>query len=789
MNYTIKSGDTLGAIAKKYNTTVAELQRLNNISNPDKIKAGDVIKVKATSSTTSTTSATTYKVQQGDTLSGIAARFGTTVSNLVKLNNLANADNIQAGQTLKIKGTASSSSNSSSSTASTYTVKSGDTLGGIAAKFGTTVSSLQQLNGITNPDRINAGDILRIKGTTTTSSSSSTTTYIIKNGDTLSGIAARFGTTVSALQQLNGITNPDRIEAGQTIRIKGTATGNSSGTVSTYTVKNGDTLSGIAAKFGTTVANLQSLNGISNPNFIKAGDVLRISGASTSASTTSSTSTYVVKSGDTLSGIAARFGTTVASLQSLNGISNPNQIYAGQTLIIYGSGGGSYSGGNTYVPLQGNGYLVTSDQLRRIGWTVVNDSMVNDLNNCLRRFNITTLSRIRHFISQCSHESAGGVYTQEIDAGYKYENNVDDLGNTQPGDGPKFKGAGYIQVTGRYNYTQFANYIGDPKVVTLGVSYVAANYPWTIAGHWWYRNGMNSLIDNGATVKEVTKKVNGGYNGLAERQMYYNRCVQVITSVTPVQTNTGGSTSGSGSSQTSKPNVQTTLPKVEPGKRQSVSLVREIVKTITSKNYNNIISSGFTYNKELILENINLPQVSIKITLNVSNTLRSRGDNIVLIFDKNGNYTAAFERTVNELTTSNEISGTLSKFGKQALINRINDLSTATKYGNIYMKYTINGQNNIKVSFIVDSKERTVNNSGIIEQISCELVYDITLKNSTLRPSTYQTSNYANVAFALVVVAVVGIVVALSAPPTTVVAAAGALLIWIGTKLKIIDKK
>ncbi|HEL2384477.1 TPA: LysM peptidoglycan-binding domain-containing protein, partial [Streptococcus suis] len=153
MTYTIKSGDTLGTIAKKFNTTVAELQKLNNISNPDKIYVGQILKITGSSSSFTTNSATTYTVKSGDTLSGIAARFGTTVSALQSLNGISNPDKIQVGQVLKIKG---STSVVTSTSVTTYTVKSGDTLSGIAARFGTTVSALQNLNGISNPDQIYA---------------------------------------------------------------------------------------------------------------------------------------------------------------------------------------------------------------------------------------------------------------------------------------------------------------------------------------------------------------------------------------------------------------------------------------------------------------------------------------------------------------------------------------------------------------------------------------------------------------------------------------------------------
>lgn len=99
-------------------------------------------------------------------------------------------------------------------------------------------------------------------------------------------------------------------------------------TSTTYTVQSGDTLSGIANKFGTTYQKLAEINGISNPNKIYAGQVLKISG------TTSNTITYTVKHGDTLSGIAKKYNTTVDNLVSKNGIKDKNKIYVGQVLKI-----------------------------------------------------------------------------------------------------------------------------------------------------------------------------------------------------------------------------------------------------------------------------------------------------------------------------------------------------------------------------------------------------------------------------------------------------------------------
>ncbi len=99
--------------------------------------------------------------------------------------------------------------------------------------------------------------------------------------------------------------------------------------VGTYTVRSGDTLSSIAAKFGTSYQALAGLNGISNPNLIYVGQVLRVNGSASAGSVY-----YTVRVGDNLSSIASRYGTSYQSIASLNGLTNPNLIYVGQTLKI-----------------------------------------------------------------------------------------------------------------------------------------------------------------------------------------------------------------------------------------------------------------------------------------------------------------------------------------------------------------------------------------------------------------------------------------------------------------------
>ncbi|WP_396427397.1 LysM peptidoglycan-binding domain-containing protein [Limosilactobacillus fermentum] len=156
--------------------------------------------------------------------------------------------------------------------------------------------------------------------------------YTVKSGDTLSAIASRYGMTVNALVTLNGIRNANLIYPGQVLRVADSGQGSTvsqkattTTTTGSYTVRYGDTLSAIASRYGTSTSTLASINGISNPNWIYPGQVLKLSGGS-------STRAYTVRSGDTLAGIASRLGTSWTSLKAKNGIANANLIYPGQTL-------------------------------------------------------------------------------------------------------------------------------------------------------------------------------------------------------------------------------------------------------------------------------------------------------------------------------------------------------------------------------------------------------------------------------------------------------------------------
>ncbi len=162
------------------------------------------------------------------------------------------------------------------------------------------------------------------------------TTYVVSWGDTLYSIARRYGTTVSAIVQANQLSNPNWIYVGQRLAIPGT-TSPAPTTSGLYVVQRGDTLSVIAARHGTTVQRLVQMNGLTNPNLIIVGQRLAVpeGAAPNQPARSPATSTlYHVQRGDTLIGIAARFGVSMWDIVLANGIVNPSFIYVGQSLVI-----------------------------------------------------------------------------------------------------------------------------------------------------------------------------------------------------------------------------------------------------------------------------------------------------------------------------------------------------------------------------------------------------------------------------------------------------------------------
>jgi membrane-bound lytic murein transglycosylase D len=159
---------------------------------------------------------TTHRVRKGETLSGIARQYGVSVTSIKQANNLR-SNNIRVGQKLRVSG-ASKSGSSSGATSTTHTVRSGDSLYMIARKYGTSVDRIRKDNGISG-NNIRVGQKLKIRGGKgVASAGSSTRTHRVKSGDTLYGIARKYGVTVGAIEEANGLKTTN-LRPGQKLKI------------------------------------------------------------------------------------------------------------------------------------------------------------------------------------------------------------------------------------------------------------------------------------------------------------------------------------------------------------------------------------------------------------------------------------------------------------------------------------------------------------------------------------------------------------------------------------------
>ena len=368
------------------------------------------------SNETTTTSGNSYTVVSGDSLYAIARKTGTSIQELLSLNGLNLNSIIHPGQVLALSSKAAStetkqeesapkeekasaettseetsSGTNQSSTGGTYTVVSGDGLYAIARKTGTPIQELLSLNGLNLNSIIHPGQVLTLSASSETSaheeststeeeSSSSTQettseenaasseqpstggTYTVVSGDGLYAIARKTGTSIEDLLSLNGLSLNSTIYPGQVLKLSANSEGatveestestveetqeetSSQETASTenaqlYYVHQGDTLYRIARNYGISLSTLLTWNNLSVDSSIYPGQALKVSEESTSSSEETATSsessatTYTVQAGDGLWRIAKNHGLTLDELKSLNQLTS-NIIHPGQVLIV-----------------------------------------------------------------------------------------------------------------------------------------------------------------------------------------------------------------------------------------------------------------------------------------------------------------------------------------------------------------------------------------------------------------------------------------------------------------------
>jgi predicted chitinase len=188
--------------------------------------------------------------------------------------------------------------------------------------------------------------------------------------------------------------------------------------------------------------------------------------------------------------------------------------------------------------------MLTTEQLQAImpGLSAKkNAEFLPFLQGAMREFAIDAPARVAAFLAQLAHESGQFRFMEEIwgptPAQRRYEPQsglAANLGNTEPGDGKRFKGRGPIQITGRANYRRFGDLLGVGLVEDPARAAVP-ELAFRIAGLFWSKKGLNELADRATpdAFREITRRINGGFNGLADRQKFYGAACTVLGVVEP----------------------------------------------------------------------------------------------------------------------------------------------------------------------------------------------------------------------------------------------------------------
>lgn len=354
--YRLQQGETLAQVAGRSGMTEDELRKVNGIPKGRRVLANSTLLVRSTGtedqqdiaaelanaklqlSPTTTWRRVTYRVRSGDTLSGIARRWRITMKSIVTANRLR-SDRLRVGQRLVLtvpnvpRQAIASTQRSESSQHVIHRVRSGETLSTIASRYGVSIAQLKMTNRI-RTNLIRPGQRLRIPfgGADAVSD---TKIYTVKAGDTLSTIASRYGVSVVRLKRANRLSG-DSLRIGDRLEIPTqVAVSEAPKRVAksrTHRVRSGESLYTIGKRYGVSVDRIKAANGLRR-NTIRVGQELVIPARSSGASASASGKVHRVRSGDTLSEIARRYGTTVSKLRSANGLTS-NRLRIGQELKI-----------------------------------------------------------------------------------------------------------------------------------------------------------------------------------------------------------------------------------------------------------------------------------------------------------------------------------------------------------------------------------------------------------------------------------------------------------------------
>ncbi len=271
MKYTVKAGDTLYGISNQFGVSVTELAEINNVVGRP-LRIGEVLTI-PTNTGNNPNNMFMYTVKKGDSLYSIAKKYNTTVNEIMKLNYLTNTD-LSIGQVIRIPEMYFKEDEMFLPNYINYTVKRGDTLYSIARDNNINIDTLIKDNSLTN-NNLSVGQVLRIRTpmsstieveecfgrdyTLPIDISTNYINYTVKRGDSLYSIAKAYNTTVDAIKNTNNLVNTN-LSIGQVLKIP--SNNNASVSNNIYIVKPGDNLYSIARRFNTTVDKIKRNNNL-----------------------------------------------------------------------------------------------------------------------------------------------------------------------------------------------------------------------------------------------------------------------------------------------------------------------------------------------------------------------------------------------------------------------------------------------------------------------------------------------------------------------------------------------
>ncbi len=325
------------------------------------------------STSTANTNSATHKVSAGESLTAIARRYNISLHALAKENGLSVTDGVLIGQTLKLPSDAKTANTTMANTSSSpsvnkpesYTVRAGDSLTSVAATHGLTVGQLASYNNLANDAHILIGQRLWLvagkvkrqpvsaqqtsqatQSTKNNQSTQSTATHRVQSGESLTAIARRYNISLHALAKENGLSVTDGVLIGQTLKLPSDAKAESStpsrlgntknnstrtpantniGITENYTVRSGDSLTMLSNRFGVAIGDLATANGLASNANLRIGQTLKVPKLTT---------TYTVKAGDGLIALARRYGISTQELAKMNNLEPTADLRIGQVLTV-----------------------------------------------------------------------------------------------------------------------------------------------------------------------------------------------------------------------------------------------------------------------------------------------------------------------------------------------------------------------------------------------------------------------------------------------------------------------